>query len=58
VKIEGKEVVSNLDLVVKAGKNKAYDLAFPVTVTDGVLNIEFKTDVGSAKVSAILVVGE
>lgn len=56
VKIQGKEVVSNLDIFAKAGKNKAYDLTFPVAVTDGTLNIEFKPDVGNAKVSAILVV--
>ncbi len=56
VKMEGKEVVSNLDLVAKVGKNKAYDVTLPVTVTDGILNIEFRADAGSAKVNAILVV--
>ncbi|MCX5908377.1 MAG: malectin, partial [Deltaproteobacteria bacterium] len=55
VKIEGKEVISNLDIFAKAGKNKAYDVTIPVTVTDGMLNIEFRPDVGNAKVSAILV---
>jgi large repetitive protein len=54
VKIEGKEVISNLDLFVKAGKFKAYDVAIPVTATDGMLNIDFQADAGSAKISAIV----
>ncbi len=55
VKIEGKVVISNLDLFAKAGKYKAYDVVIPVSLIDGVLNIEFRTDVGSAKVNAVLV---
>jgi large repetitive protein len=55
VKVEGKEVISNLDIYAKVGKNKAYDVTIPVSVTDGVLNIEFKADVDSAKVGAIAV---
>ncbi len=55
VKVEGKEVISNLDLFAKVGKNKAYDVTIPVTVTDGVLNIQFQTIVNAAKVNAILV---
>jgi hypothetical protein len=55
VKIEGKEVISNLDLFIKAGKFKAYDVTIPVTVTDRMLNIDFKADAGSAKISAIVV---
>ncbi|MCX5910170.1 MAG: malectin domain-containing carbohydrate-binding protein, partial [Deltaproteobacteria bacterium] len=58
VKIEGKEVISNLDLFIKAGKYKAYDVTVPVTITDGVLNIEFRTDENAAKVNAILVLGQ
>ncbi|MEO0248629.1 MAG: malectin domain-containing carbohydrate-binding protein [candidate division WOR-3 bacterium] len=56
VRIEGKEVLSNLDLFARTGgRYKALDFTFPVSLTDGTLNIEFKPDVGNAKVSAILV---
>ena len=54
--LEGKEVLSNVDLFAKVGKNKAYDITSTVKVTDGVLNIRFRTDVNNAKVSAIKVV--
>jgi photosystem II stability/assembly factor-like uncharacterized protein len=54
VKVEGKEVIQKLDLFAKAGKYRAYDVTLPVTVADGVLNIEFKTEVNSAKINAIL----
>ncbi|MCX5909501.1 MAG: malectin, partial [Deltaproteobacteria bacterium] len=56
VKIEGQTVIKNLDLFAKVGgKYKAYDVTLPVNLTDGVLNMEFKSVVGGAKVSAILV---
>jgi len=56
VKIEGREVITKLDLFDKAGgKNRAYDLTFPVTVSDGVLNLEWITVVNAAKVNAIVV---
>ncbi len=55
VKIEGKEVVSNLDIYAYVGKNKAYDVTLPVVIEDGMLNIELITDVGAAKINAILV---
>ncbi len=57
VKIEGQRVVKNLDIFSKAGKNKAYDLTIPlpVTVSDGVMHIDFYNDRGSAKVNAIVV---
>jgi hypothetical protein len=55
VLMEGVKVISNLDLVAKVGPNKAYDVTIPVQVTDGQLNIKFKSVVDSAKVSAIMV---
>jgi prolyl-tRNA synthetase len=54
--LEGKMVISNLDLVAKVGPRMAFDVALPVTVTDGVLNIGFHSMVNNAKVSAIKVV--
>ncbi|MCS6925425.1 MAG: malectin domain-containing carbohydrate-binding protein [Candidatus Binatia bacterium] len=56
VRAEGKEVISNLDLFARVGKNTAYNVAVPVSVTDGTLNLSFHTDVDNAKVSAIRVV--
>lgn len=55
VKAEGKVVVSNLDLVARAGATAAYDVTVPVSVQDGTLNLQFLTDINNAKVSAILV---
>ncbi|MFB3924900.1 MAG: malectin domain-containing carbohydrate-binding protein [Syntrophales bacterium] len=56
VLMEGKTVVSRLDIYVRAGgKNKALDITVPVIVSDGVLNIKFVSRVDSAKVSAIVV---
>ena len=56
--IEGTEMVSNLDLVARVGPNTAYDVALPVRVTDGVLNISFRSNVDNAKVSAIKVTAQ
>jgi hypothetical protein len=55
VLMEGVKVISNLDLVAKIGPNTAYDVTLPVHVTDGHLNIKFKSVVDYAKVSAIMV---
>jgi hypothetical protein len=55
VLMEGVKVISNLDLVATVGPNKAYDVTLPVHVTDGHLNIKFKSVVDNAKVSAIMV---
>jgi len=55
VKIEGKQVITNLDIFAKVGKNKAYDVAIPVSVNDGVLRIEFVSVKDNAKVNAILI---
>jgi Malectin domain len=55
VLIEGREVLPDLDLVAKVGPVTAYDVAMPVRVTDGVLNIQFLSNIDNAKVSAIVV---
>jgi len=55
VLVEGKVVISKLDLVAKVGPKAAYDATVPVTVTDGTLNITFQSVVDFAKISAITV---
>jgi Malectin domain/Fibronectin type III domain len=55
VVLEGVKVLSKLDLVAKVGPNTAYDVALPVSVKDGQLNIKFHSVVDYAKVSAIMV---
>ena len=55
VKVGGQEVIRNLDLFAKVGKNRAYDVAIPVSVNDGILRIEFVSIKDNAKISAILV---
>jgi hypothetical protein len=55
VNINGQTVISNLDLYAKVGKNAAYDVVIPVTVTGGTLGVNFLSQVNYAKVSAILV---
>lgn len=53
VSLEGGEVISAIDLYGEVGANFAHDLMFPVTVTDGELNIQFTTQVNNAKVAAL-----
>ena len=55
VKIEGQQVITSLDIFAKVGKNRAYDVTFPVTVSDGAIRIEFIPVRDSAKVNAILI---
>ena len=55
VKIEGENVVLNLDLVLAAGHHTAYDISIPVNVTDEELNLSFHAGIDSAKVNAIVV---
>jgi hypothetical protein len=55
VLVEGVKVIGKLDLVAKVGPNAAYDVTLPVHVTDGKLNIAFRSVVDAAKVSGILV---
>ena len=56
--VEGQKVISNLDIFAKVGKNRAYDVVLPVSVSDGVLNIQFGKIVNFPKVSAIVVQAE
>ena len=56
VDIEGTRVMSVVDLNALVGKNAVYDRTFTVTVSDGVLNIDFRTINDNAKISAIEVV--
>jgi hypothetical protein len=58
VSMEGKVVLSKLDVAAKVGLNAAYDVTLPVTVTDGVLNIDFQSVVGNAMVSGIVVLAK
>jgi hypothetical protein len=58
VSVEGKVVLSKLDLVAKVGPNATYDVTLPVTVTDGVLTISFQSVVDYAKVSGIVVLAK
>ena len=55
MKIEGVKVISQLDLVATVGPKAAYDVTLPVRVTDGKLNIAFRSVVDYAKMSAIVV---
>jgi len=49
---ESSAIISNLDIFSVAGINKSYDLVKDVAVTDGRLNIQFRTDIDNAKVAA------
>lgn len=53
VTVNGQTVISNLDIYAKVGKNVAYDVVVPVSVTNGTINIGFVSVVNWAKVSAI-----
>ena len=53
VKAEGQLVVEGLDIWAQVGKNAPFVQAFTITVTDGILDIEFSTQTSTAKVSAI-----
>ena len=53
---EGQTVVDNLDLAGEAGKDAALDKTFNVTVTDGVLDLDFASEIENAKISAIEII--
>ncbi|MDF7801433.1 malectin [Pontiellaceae bacterium B1224] len=54
--IEENPVIQNLDLFTTApGKWVAYDLDFPVTVSDGTLNIAFSASANNALLNALVV---
>lgn len=56
VAIEGVIVLDNPDIYAVAGHDAALDYSFPVTLTDGTLNIVFTSVVDNAKVSPINIV--
>jgi len=53
VSVGGVTMISNLDIFAKAGKNAAYDVVVPVSVTNGTLSIKFVNKVDNAKICAI-----
>ena len=53
VTMEGQQVLSNFDILTKVPQMTAYDQSFLVEVTDGILNINFRTVKDNAKISAI-----
>ena len=56
VRIEGTVVQSNFEIIARAGKYNAIDLAFTgINVSDGMLQIDFLPKVGSPKVNAIYI---
>jgi hypothetical protein len=55
VYVEGKLVLSSLDIYAVSGQNTALDFTFTVSAGDGALNFDFLPRTGEAQVSAILV---
>jgi hypothetical protein len=53
VTAEGRSVVSALDIFARVGKDAAYDVTVPVSVTDGTLNLGFAATRDNAKLSAV-----
>jgi hypothetical protein len=53
VAMEGKVVVSELDVMSKMGPKAAYGVTLPVTVTDGGLNIGLQSVVGNPIMNAL-----
>ena len=51
--VNGQQVLTNFDIVAEAGARAALDKSFPVTVTNGFVNIQFKGVVHYGIVSAI-----
>lgn len=45
---EGSEIISNLDIFKVAGKSNVYSLTKTVKITDGTLNMNFRTDLANA----------
>ncbi|MFN8473406.1 MAG: malectin domain-containing carbohydrate-binding protein [Anaerolineae bacterium] len=56
VAINGQQVLSNFDILSQVAPKTALDKSFPVTVTNGTINIAFSTVTDNAKISAIQVV--
>jgi polygalacturonase len=56
ITLQGKAVVSNLDIAEEAGQFKAFDRSFIVAADDGKLTIELSASVNNAVISAIEVI--
>ena len=54
--LEGSEVFSNLDIFQSVGKNAALDVVRTITVSDGVLNLNFRSDINKSKLCAFHVI--
>jgi hypothetical protein len=52
---EGQEVVSDLDIFAQVGRNAAHNLTRTVSVTDGVLNLNFRSQVDNAQLCGLVV---
>jgi hypothetical protein len=58
VKLQGRTVLTNLDILGRVGKNRALDYSFTnILVTDGWLDIEFVPRIEFPSIAAILVEG-
>ena len=53
--VEGHLSLNGLDIYAVAGKDTALDITFTVSVSDGVLNLDFMPSTGDAQVSAVLI---
>jgi len=58
VKLQGRTVITNLDIFARAGKDRALDYTFPdIAVTNGWLNIDFVPRIEFPSIAAIAVEG-
>jgi hypothetical protein len=58
VRIQGRPVLTGLDLFARAGRNQALDLSFPdIAIKDGLLRIEFISNAGSPCIAGIAIKG-
>jgi hypothetical protein len=59
VKIQGRQVITNLDIFAKVGQNKALDVSFPgIAVTNGTLHIDFTKEVEFPCIAGIVIAGK
>lgn len=59
VNVEGEEAATHLDVFAKVGKNTAYEIKTkPITIKDGVLNIDFNVEVENPFISGIVIEGQ
>ncbi|MHC4201407.1 MAG: malectin domain-containing carbohydrate-binding protein, partial [Planctomycetota bacterium] len=59
VKIQGRQVITKLDVFARVGRNKALDLSFPdIEVSDGALRIDFTRKVEFPCIAGICISGK